>query len=92
VSQVEILGLAAGFLVALGLVPQILRVWRLKDAHEISLPFNLLSLAGTVFWLAYGLLLGLTSVIVWNGANLILYILLLTMKLRYGMGHSALKN
>jgi len=86
VALVEVLGLAAGFLVSLGLIPQILRIWRLRDAQEISLPFNLLSLGGTVLWLMYGLLQGLLSVIVWNGVNCILYLILLSVKLRYGMG------
>jgi MtN3 and saliva related transmembrane protein len=87
-SQVEVLGLVAGMFVALGLVPQILRVWKLRSAQEISLSFNLLFLIGTTLWLAYGLFLGLTSVILWNGANDVLLILLLTMKLNYGMEHS----
>ncbi|MGP8125942.1 MAG: SemiSWEET family sugar transporter [Nitrososphaerales archaeon] len=91
-SQVELLGLAAGLFVALGLVPQILRVWRLKRAEEISLSFNLLSLTGTALWLAYGLFLGLISVIVWNGANVVLLLLLLTVKLKYGMGHATPKS
>jgi MtN3 and saliva related transmembrane protein len=85
VAFVEALGLAAGFLVSLGLVPQILRVWRLRDAQEISLPFNLLSLGGTVLWLTYGLLLGLLAVILWNGVNCVLYVVLLSVKLKYGM-------
>jgi MtN3 and saliva related transmembrane protein len=83
--QVEILGLVAGLFVALGLVPQILRVWKLRSAQEISLSFNLLSLIGTTLWLVYGLSLGLTSVVLWNGANDALLVLLLIMKLRYGM-------
>jgi MtN3 and saliva related transmembrane protein len=85
VAFVEALGLVAGFLVSLGLVPQILRVWRLRDAQEISLPFNLLSLGGTVLWLTYGLLLGLLAVILWNGVNCVLYVVLLSVKLKYGM-------
>jgi len=88
VAFVEVLGLAAGFLVSLGLVPQILRVWKLRDAQEISLPFNLLSLGGTVLWLTYGLLLGLLSVILWNGVNCFLYVILLSVKLRYGMSRT----
>jgi len=86
-SEAEIIGLAAGFFVALGYVPQIMRVWRLRDAQEISLSFNLLSIAGSVLWLAYGLVLGLLSVIFWNGANLVLLVILLAVKLRYGMNH-----
>jgi len=85
VAFVEALGLFAGLLVSLGLVPQILRVWRLRDAREISLPFNLLSLGGTVLWLTYGLLLGLLAVILWNGVNCVLYVALLSVKLKYGM-------
>ena len=90
VALVEVLGLVAGFLVSLGLVPQILRIWRLRDAQEISLPFNLLSLGGTVLWLVYGLVQGLLSVIVWNGVNCVLYLVLLSVKLKYGMGRGSL--
>jgi MtN3 and saliva related transmembrane protein len=92
VALVEVLGLAAGFLVSLGLVPQILRIWRLKDAQEISLPFNLLSLGGTALWLTYGLVQGLLSVIVWNGVNCILYLILFLVKLRYGMDRGSLSH
>jgi len=88
-AYTELLGLAAGFLVSFGLVPQILRVWRLRDAKEISLPFDLLSLGGTVLWLTYGLSLGLLSVILWNGVNCILYLILLSVKLKYGMAPTA---
>ena len=88
----EVLGLAAGFLVSLGLIPQILKIWRLRDAQEISLPFNLLSLGGTALWLLYGILQGLLSVIVWNGVNCVLYFILLSVKLRYGMGRRSLPH
>jgi MtN3 and saliva related transmembrane protein len=92
VSYTEVVGLAAGFLVAFGWVPQVLRVWRLRDAQEISLAFNLLSLGGTALWLAYGLFLGLLSVIIWNGVNLILLASLLLVKLKFGMGRAVPKS
>lgn len=84
-SEAELLGLLAGLFVALGFIPQVLRVWRLKSAHEISLPFNLFFLAGTLFWIVYGVLLSLASVIAWNSINAVLLLLLLTAKLKYGM-------
>jgi uncharacterized protein with PQ loop repeat len=49
------------------------------------LPFNLLSLGGTVLWLTYGILLGLLAVTFWNGINCVLYVVLLLVKLKYGM-------
>jgi len=88
ISITEAVGLVAGFLISFGLVPQILRVLRLKDAHQISLPFNLLSLGGTTLWLVYGVSLGLLAVTFWNGVNFILYVVLLTVKLKYGMRRS----
>ena len=88
ISLAEGLGLAAGFFVSFGLIPQIVRVLRLRDARQISLPFNLLSLGGTVLWLTYGILLGLLAVTFWNGVNCVLYVILLSVKLKYGMGGS----
>ncbi|MEW6221972.1 MAG: SemiSWEET family transporter [Candidatus Hadarchaeota archaeon] len=84
-SEVELLGLVAGAIVALGYIPQVIRVWRLKSAREISLPFTVLVLAGVICWLSYGILLGLASVTLWNSANMLLLSLLLTAKLKYGM-------
>jgi MtN3 and saliva related transmembrane protein len=89
ISLTEAIGLVAGFLVSLGLVPQIVRVLRLRDASQISLPFNLLSLGGTVLWLAYGIILGLLAVVFWNGVNCVLYVILLAVKMRYGMSRRA---
>ena len=48
-------------------------------------PSTSLSLGGTVLWLAYGILLGLLAVVFWNGVNCILYVILLSVKLKYGM-------
>lgn len=89
VSAAEAIGLVAGFLIAFGLVPQVLKVWRLKDAREISLMFVLVTIAGTALWLVYGLRLGLLSVMVWNGVNLVLQSALLAVKLKYGMGRES---
>ncbi|HKT21677.1 MAG TPA: PQ-loop domain-containing transporter [Nitrososphaerales archaeon] len=86
VSETEAIGMVAGFLIAFGLVPQVLRVWRLRDAREISLLFILVTIGGTVLWLVYGMRLGLLSVLIWNSVNLVLQLTLLAVKLKYGMG------
>ena len=43
-----------------------------KSAHEISLIFTLFFNIGIAFWLVYGILQGLLSVIIWNGMALAL--------------------
>jgi len=80
---VEYLGFIAGALVTCSLIPQLIRVFRLRSAHEISLLFTTLLLLGILTWLAYGISLRLAPVIIWNAAGAILVATLLYAKLRY---------
>ena len=78
------LGLVAGALVTGSMVPQLVRVFKLKSAHEISRLFTILLLVGMICWLAYGIYLRLTPVILWNAIGAVLVALLLYAKLKYG--------
>jgi len=80
----QIFGLAAGALIAVSFIPQIWKLFKLKSAKEISLPFTFLQLLGGVMFLVYGALLSLPALIVTNIVNTILVCLILYAKLRYG--------
>ncbi|MFC1909193.1 SemiSWEET family sugar transporter [Chloroflexota bacterium] len=80
----ELLGLVAGALVTLAMIPQIIRVFKLKSAREISMLFTTLLLLGMVCWLAYGIYLSLTPIVTWNIIGIALVTILLYAKLRYG--------
>jgi len=80
----ELLGFMGGLLTNVGFVPQIWRLLKLKSAHEVSLPFISLFIMGISCWLAYGIVFGLFSIIVWNGVAIILGSLMLYAKLKYG--------
>jgi MtN3 and saliva related transmembrane protein len=80
----ENLGFVAGALVSCSLIPQIIRVFKLRSAHEISMLFTSLLLTGILIWLAYGISLGLTPVILWNAIGAIPVAMLLYAKLKYG--------
>jgi len=80
----ESLGFVAGALVTCSMVPQLIRVFKLKSAHEISILFTSLLLLGVTLWLAYGIYLRLNPVIIWNAVGAVLAALLLTAKLKYG--------
>lgn len=80
----ESLGLVAGALTTFSIIPQIIRVFKLKSAREISVLFTTALLVGIVCWLAYGILLDLTPLIIWNSIATVLMVTLLYMKLRYG--------
>ena len=80
----EYIGLLAGFFITCSFVPQIIRVFQLKSAREISILFTSLLLLGMAFWLLYGIRRELLPVILWNVIGLVLVIILLSAKMKYG--------
>jgi MtN3 and saliva related transmembrane protein len=80
----EYLGIIAGLLTTFALVPQIIRVYKLKSAHEISLIFNTSMLVGVIIWLVYGIVTDRLSLIIWNSIGIVLDGWLLFAKLKYG--------
>jgi MtN3 and saliva related transmembrane protein len=81
---IEILGFLGGALTTLGYIPQLARILKLRSAREISIPFTLSLIVGAACWLTYGVVMGLTPVILWNSAGIILLLTLLYGKLKYG--------
>jgi MtN3 and saliva related transmembrane protein len=80
----ELLGFGGGLFIALGIIPQVWRLFTLKSAREISLSFTLLFLLGAACWLAYGVSLNLLPVILWNAISLALMCTMLYAKVKYG--------
>ncbi|MDD4858891.1 MAG: SemiSWEET family transporter [Dehalococcoidales bacterium] len=80
----ELLGFIGGVLTTGSLIPQIARFVKLKSAQEMSLTFTICFIAGIGFWLAYGIVQGLTSVIVWNSISMVVGFSMLYAKLKYG--------
>lgn len=80
----EYLGYIGGLFTTFCYIPQIIRVFRLKSAKEISLLFTTLLLIGVVIWLVYGIILSLTPIIVWNSIGIVIVTTLLCAKLKYG--------
>lgn len=84
-DSVEYIGLVAGFFITCSFVPQLIRVFRLKSAKEISLLFTSLLVVGMACWLTYGFLRSLLPVILWNIIGGCLVLTLLFAKFKYGM-------
>ena len=80
----ELLGFIGGALTTVGFIPQVWRLFRLRSAHEISLPFTIFFLLGIAFWLSYGILWGRPPIIIWNAVTFGLGCAMLYAKLRYG--------
>jgi len=76
-------GYSAAFLTTVAFVPQLVRVWRLKEARDISLPTFLLFSIGVALWLVYGTYAGSGPVIASNSVTLLLSLAILGLKLKY---------
>lgn len=77
------LGLFAGLLTSIAVVPQVMRTWRTKHARDLSIWQPLLLVAGMLLWLIYGILIGDTPLITANSFSLLCYILLIGLKIVY---------
>ena len=79
-----VLGLVAGTLTTFAFVPQVAKIWRTRKAEDISLPMYVMTCVGIVLWLIYGALQGSAPLIAANVAALLLALVILGMKLRFG--------
>lgn len=64
-------------------LPQLIRVWKLKSAREISMTMFLVFSLGLIFWLIYGVLTNAWPVIMANAVTLALSMGILLLKVRY---------
>lgn len=77
------IGLLAATLTTVAYIPQVVRAWRTRSTHDISLPMFLLMALGLAMWLAYGLLISDVPLIAANLVTLVLVLSVLYFKLRY---------
>ena len=77
------IGSVAAFCTTLSFLPQLIRVYRRKSAHDISLTMFLLFSFGVACWLVYGLGIGSAPVAAANAITLALALAILVLKLHY---------
>ena len=80
----DYLGLVAGGIVTIGIVPQVIRIYKLKSARDISALFNIAMLSGMILFLIYGVILDLFPIVLWNSIGMLLLLALLYGKWKYG--------
>lgn len=83
-SGVTFLGLVAACCSTLAFLPQVMKTWRTRSTHDISLAMFVLVVSGACLWLTYGILQSDLPIIAANLASLALTTTILYLKLRYG--------
>lgn len=79
-----VIGLLAAILTTLAFVPQVLKTWRSRSTHDISLGTFALLVAGVATWLVYGALIGDMPLILANAVTLVLAGTILFFKIKNG--------
>ncbi|MDD5306476.1 MAG: SemiSWEET transporter [Deltaproteobacteria bacterium] len=82
-DDLTILGLAAGGLTTLSLVPQVMKTWRSKSARDVSLGMYAIFISGLTLWGVYGVLRRDASIVIANAMTLVLSLAVVAMKLTY---------
>jgi len=83
-DPVAIMGLVAGLLTTIALIPQVMKIWKTRSAKDVSRKMFIAYSTGVALWLGYGILRGEMPIIVWNAVSLVLGLAILGMKLRFG--------
>ena len=79
----ELLGLIAGLFTTIAFVPQVVKIWKSKHAHDISLAMFAIFSAGVALWIVYGFIIGSLPVILANSVTFALALAILILKLYF---------
>lgn len=89
-SPVDLVGAAAALCSMASFTPQIIKIWRERDASSISLRMYVVTVTGFTLWTAYGVLSGSWPVTLANIVCLSLSGAILALKWRFsGRSHTA---
>ncbi len=83
-TSIDLVGYIAATLTTAAFLPQVLKVWKSKSTEDLALPTLLSFIAGVSMWLIYGLLVRSIPIIIANIATLVLNLMILRFKLKYG--------
>lgn len=83
-TRIGLLGLVAACCTTIAFVPQVVRIWRTRSTHDISLAMFVVMSVGMLLWLVYGLLIRDLPLVLANGATFALSLTILVMKIRNG--------
>ncbi len=77
----ELVGYAGGLLIAISLIPQLIKTWKTKSTTDLSLLWTLITLLGLILYAAYAAKNNVYPLLTFAIIESIMVILLIGMKL-----------
>ena len=81
---IESVGFAAGILVTISSLPQLIKSWKTKSTKDISISWLLINLTGQILWIFYGILKNSLSLVVMSSVTFAMVVSVLILKIKYG--------
>jgi len=82
-SLVTLIGFTAGVLVTGAAVPQVIKIWKTRQTHAISLLMYIALTMGIFLWVVYGILIDDLPITLANGISFIFISSILVFKIKY---------
>ena len=83
-ENIEIIGFLAAMLGTISLVPQVIKIWRIKCTKSISLIMYIIICADSILWITYGTVYHLIPLMTQALLTFLCSFLILIMKLAWG--------
>ncbi len=80
----DIIGFMAAILASIAMSPQVIKIYRTKQTHDLSLGAFAVLGAGLFLWFVYGLLIHSAPVILGNAVGLSFTLYIIIMKIIHG--------
>lgn len=79
--QIEIIGLIAAVFTTIAFIPQVLKIWKKRDASGVSVTMYVIMFIGICIWLYYGIMIDSVAVITANLVSGILQMFIISFAL-----------
>ncbi|MCX7592658.1 MAG: SemiSWEET transporter [Fischerella sp.] len=77
------LGITAGVLTTIAYMPQLIKTWKSKSAHDLSWSMLIILCTGIILWLIYGFSVHDIPIISANIVTLVFASMILVLKIKY---------
>ena len=82
-NYITTLGLIAGVLTTIAYLPQLIKTWQTKSAHDLSWSMLIVLCAGIILWLVYGFYIQNLPIIAANIVTFLFTSMILVLKIKY---------
>lgn len=83
-NKIELIGFVAGILVAISLIPQVIKSWQTRSTKDMALSWSVINLIGQILWIVYGVYISSMSLVIMSSIALLMNIFMIVLKLKFG--------